>query len=64
MGSPTGAVYMAAARLGCKRALVPTWWANFSPTWINKLRQHYCRLVEGSFLAGNAGYSMLVHEWE
>ena len=30
-----GAMHMAAARLGCKRAMVGTGWANFSP-WLHE----------------------------
>ena len=49
-------MHMAAARLGCKRAMVGTGWANFRPGCINRLRKHYSYLVEGLFLAGKAAW--------
>ena len=52
-GHPQGAVHMAAAGLGCKRAMVGTGWANSHPGCMNRLRKHYSHLVGGLFLARN-----------
>ena len=73
---PQGAVHMAAARLGCKRTMVGTGWANSRPGCMNALRKCYCHLSGGSFLAEKASlalsgclpiesadYCMLVNEW-
>ena len=53
-GHPQGAVHMAAARLGCKRTMVGTGWANSQPGYMSRLRKHYPHLSGGSFLAENA----------
>ena len=45
-------MYMVAARLGCKWAVVGTGWANSYPVCMNALRKRYSQLVGGSFLAG------------
>ena len=52
MGSPQGAMHMAAARLGCKRTMVLTGWANSQPGYMSR------RLPIES-----ADHSMLVNEW-
>ena len=75
-GHPQGAVHMAAARLGCKKAMVGTGWANSRPGCMNRLRKRYSHHLGGSFLAGkaawvlneclptdNTDYCMLVNEW-
>ena len=49
-----GAVHMAAARIGCKRTMVGTGWANSWPGYMSRLRKHYPHLSGGSFLAENA----------
>ena len=67
---------MAAARLGCKRTMVGTGWANSRPGCMSRLRKHYPHLSGGSFLAENtslalsgclpiksADHCMLVNEW-
>ena len=67
---------MVATRLGCKRGMVGTVWANFRPGCMNRLRKLYSYLVGDSLLAGklawalsrrlptdNADYCMLIHEW-
>ena len=46
-GNPQGAMQMAAARLGGKRAMVGTEWANSHPGYIKSLRNHYSQLVRG-----------------
>ena len=43
-----GDMHMAAARLGCKRTMVGTRWANSHPGCMNRLRKHYSQLVGGS----------------
>ena len=53
-----GAMHMAAARLGCKRAMVGTRWANSHPGCMNRLRKHYSHLVGGLFLAGKAAWAL------
>ena len=71
-----GAVHMAPARLGCKRAMVGTEWANSSPCCMSRRRKHYSYFLGGSFLAvkvawalseylptKNADYCMLINEW-
>ena len=76
LGHPQGAVHMAAARLGCKRTMVGTRWANSHPGRKSRLRKRYSHLLGGSFLAGktswtpsgclptkSADYCMLVNEW-
>ena len=70
-----GVVHMAAARLGCKRAMVGIEWANSCPGCMNRPRKCYSHLLRGLFLAGkvawalseylptkNADYCMLVNE--
>ena len=67
---------MAAARLGCKRTVVGTRWANSRPGYMSRLRKCYSHLSGGSFLAGKASWAlsgclliesadhcMLVNEW-
>ena len=49
-GHPQGAVCMAATRLGCKRTLVGTRWANSHPGCTSRFRKHYSQLLGGSFL--------------
>ena len=44
-------MHMAAARLGCKRTMVGTGWANSRPGCMSRLRKHYSHLSGGSFLA-------------
>ena len=69
-------MHMAAARLGCKRTMVGTGWANSRPGCMNTLRKCYSHLSGGSFLAEKASlalsgclpiesadYCMLVNEW-
>ena len=69
-------MHMVAARLGCKRVMVGTRWANSCPGYIDGLRKRYSHLVEGSFLARKAAwalngcmttksadYCMVVNEW-
>ena len=51
---PQGAVHMAAARLGCIRAMVSIEWGHSHPGYTNELKKHYSHLVGGSFLAGEA----------
>ena len=73
---PQSAVCMAATRLGCKRTVVGTGWANSCPGCMSKDRKHYSHLEGGSFLAGKVSwapsrrlttestdYCMLVNEW-
>ena len=56
MGSLQGAMHMAAARLGCKRTMVGTGWANSRPGCMSRLRKHYPLYSGDSFLAENASY--------
>ena len=69
-------MHMAAARAGCKRAMVGSRWANSHPGCMNGHRKGYSHLLGGLFLAGkavwvlnrglqaeNADYCMLVNEW-
>ena len=70
-------MHTAAARLGCKRTVVGTGWANSRPgCMMSRLRKCYSHLLGGSFLAGKASwapsrclptesadYCMLVNEW-
>ena len=51
-GHPQGAVHMAAARLGCKRTMVGTGWANSRLGCMSKLRKCYSHHSGGSILAG------------
>ena len=53
-GHPQGAVHIAAARLGCKKAMVGTGWANSRPGCMSRLRKRYSHLSGGSFLARRA----------
>ena len=46
------AVHMVAARLGCKRRMVGTGWANSQPGSTNRLRKLYCHLVGGHLWQG------------
>ena len=55
---PQGAVHMAAARLGCKRTVVGTGWANSWPGCMSRLRKCYSHLSGGSFLAGKASWAL------
>ena len=57
-GHPQGAVHMAAARFGGKKAMVGTGWANSCPGYMNKLRKHYSHISGGSFLAGTAFWAL------
>ena len=67
-------MHMAAARLGCKIAMVGTGWTNSCPGCTNRPRKYYSHLLGGSFLAGswtlggylpteNADYCMLINKW-
>ena len=69
-------MHMAPARLGCKRTVVGTGWANSRPGCMSRLRKCYSHLSGGSFLAGKASWAlsgclpiesadhcMLVNEW-
>ena len=69
-------MHMAAARLGCKKTVVSTRYANSCPGCMSRLRKRYSHLLGGSFLAGkasralsgcvpteSANYCMLVNEW-
>ena len=69
-------MHMAVARLGCKRTMVGTGWANSHPGCMSRLKKCYSRLSGGSFLARkvswalsgsltieSADYCMLVNEW-
>ena len=49
---------MAAARLGCKRTVVGTGWANSWPGCMSRLRKCYSHLSGGSFLAGKASRAL------
>ena len=74
-GHPQGAVHMAAARLGCKRAMVGTEWANSRPGCMNRHRKCYSHLrgvwqgrlhawtLSGYLPNENADYCMLINEW-
>ena len=55
---PQGAVHMAAARLGCKRAMVGTEWANCHPGYMNRRRKRYSHLLGDSFLGGKAAWDL------
>ena len=44
-------MHVAAARLGCKKAMIGTGWANSRPGCMNRLRKCYSHLV---LLAGKA----------
>ena len=57
-GHPQGAVHMAAARLGCKRTVVGTGWANSWPGCMSRLRKCYSHPSGGSFLAGKASWAL------
>ena len=45
---------MATARLGCKRAMVGTGWANSHPGYMSQLTKRYSHHLGGSFLARKA----------
>ena len=75
-GQSQGAVHMASARLGCKRTMVGTGWANSCSDCMSWLRKCYSHLSGGSFLAGKASwvlsrclpiesadYCMLINDW-
>ena len=51
-------MHMAAARLGCKRTVVGTGWANSWPGCMSRLRKCYSHLSGGSFLAGKASWAL------
>ena len=53
-GHSQGVVHMAAARLGCKRTMVGTRWANSRPGCMSRLKKHYSHPSWSSFLAGKA----------
>ena len=69
-------MHMAATRLGCKRTMVGTGWADSQPGCMSKLRKCYSHLSGGSSLAEKASwalsgclpiesadYCMLINEW-
>ena len=56
LGHPQGAVYMA-ARLGCKRTMVGTGWANSQPGCMSKLRECHSH-SGGSLLAEEASWAL------
>ena len=69
-------MHMAAARLGCKRDMVDTRWANSRPGCMSKFKKGYSHFSGGSFLGRKASwvlsgclaiesadYCMLVNEW-
>ena len=51
-------MHMAVARLGCKRTVVGTRWANSWPGCMSRLRKCYSHLSGGSFLAGKASWAL------
>ena len=57
-GHPQGAMHMAAARLGCKRAMVGTEWVNSCPGCMNRHRKRYSHLLGGSFQAGKVAWAL------
>ena len=57
-GHPQGAVHKAAARFGCKRAVVGTGWGNSCPHCMNRLRKRYSHLIGGLSLAGKAVWAL------
>ena len=54
VGSPKGAVHMAAASLGCKRAMAGTGLTNSYPGYMNEPRKHYSHPL-GGFISGMEG---------
>ena len=69
-------MHMAAARLGCKRTMVGTGWANSQPGCMSRLMKMLLSPFWGSFQAGkvswalsgclpieSADHCMLVNEW-
>ena len=58
LGHPQGAVHMAAARLGCKRTMVGTGWANSQPGCMGMLRECHSHHSGGSFLAEEASWAL------
>ena len=60
VGHPQGAMHLAAARPGCKRAMVGTGWTNSCAGCMNRLRKRYSHLVGGSI---SGGKSFLGSEW-
>ena len=59
---PRGAVHLAAAWLGCKRAMVGTGWANSHPGCMYRLRKYHFYLVGGSFVSHVYAKSSLKRE--
>lgn len=51
-GHMQSAVHMAAAKLGCKRAMIGTVWAHSHPGCVNRLRECYSHLVGVHFWQG------------
>ena len=51
-------MHMAAARLGCKRAMVGIEWSNSSPSCMNRCRKCYSHLFGDSFLAGKSAWPL------
>ena len=49
---------MAAASLGCKRAMVGTEWSNSSPSCMDRCRKCYSHFLGGSFLAGKSAWAL------
>ena len=50
-------MHMAGARLGCKKTMVGTEWANSCPGGTNSPRKDYSHLLGGSFLAGKVTWA-------
>ena len=57
-GHPQGAVHRAAARLGSKRAMVGTEWANSHPGCMGRHRKCYSHILGGSCLAGKVAWTL------
>ena len=57
VGHLQGDMHMAVARLGYKRTMVGTGWANSHPGCMSRLKKCYSRLSGGSFLAGKASWA-------
>ena len=51
-------MHMAAASLGCKRAMVGTEWSNSSPGCMNRCRKRYSHFFGVSFLAGKSAWAL------
>ena len=58
---PQSTVHMVATRLGWKRVLVDTEWANPGLGYVNELRKCYSHLVGGSFLPEKA--ALVLNDW-